>query len=449
MPHDLTEGAAGRVVTRVLGPEALPAIEAEWDRLSAAALEENALYSRAYVTAGMEHLGEAAGLRTICVFRLAADGTERLIGLVPTRRTHFRYGFPTAVDVAVQNAFQTSGTPLIDRGDAEAAVDALLDAARTASALAPNLLLPNMRREGAFAQLLSERAARRGFGTHLVGAIRRPVLTRGERTAEQYFAGSIAPKRVRELRRTQRRLAEAGALVYRHVTDAADLRAAIEDFLRIEAAGWKGAAGTALLSRPETAAFARAAFSGTNLGAPIASADVLALDGQAIAVSVNLQVGRRSFAIKCAYDERFRRFSPGLVLESLVIEHLFASGFADEMDSCVTESGHVIQDLWDGAVEVGTLALRPAGARIGVGRLALDVGQAEQVRARLRSEAKERYHAARSVLACAKTLAVPGAPTAEARALRDRLDARTRKAMLTFSTAQPNGEFAAVLAAMI
>jgi hypothetical protein len=119
------------------------------------------------------------------------------------------------------------------------------------------------------------------------------------------------------------------------------------------------------------------------------------------------------------------------------------------MDSCVTASGHVIQDLWDGAVEVGTLALRPAGVRIGVGPLALDVGQAEQVRARLRSEAKERYHAARDVLACAKTLAVPGAPTAEARALRDRLDARTRKAMLTFSTAQPNGEFAAVLAAMI
>ena len=397
------------ITTRLLRPESLGEIADEWDRWSGAALEENAFYTRPYVMAGLRHLGDASGFHALCIFRQLPDGKQRLIGLLPLRRTRFRYGVPGQVDLAAQNVFQTSGTPLIDRDDREASVDALLDAAGRGAGLAPNLLIPNVRRDNAFARLLTERAAIRGFDADFIGLIRRPVLTRREEDAEAYVARSIAPKRLRELRRTHRRLAETGALAFHHVTDPAGMAGATEDFLRIEAAGWKGAAGTALLCQPDTAAFARAAFSGTSGGAPIASADILALDGQAIAISLNLQVGRTSFPIKCAYDEAYRRFSPGLVLEHLVVEHLFSSRFADELDSCVTQDGHVIQDLWSDSVEVGTVALRPRGARIGFGPLGMDLAQAEQHRARLRARVKERYLAARELLVSARALAQPAA----------------------------------------
>jgi hypothetical protein len=91
--------ARDHIVTRVLEPEALHAIAAEWDRLSASALEENAFYGRAFVTAGLAHLGETDGFRATCVFRRQPDGTERLIGLLPLRRTRFRYAHPAPVEL--------------------------------------------------------------------------------------------------------------------------------------------------------------------------------------------------------------------------------------------------------------------------------------------------------------------------------------------------------------
>jgi CelD/BcsL family acetyltransferase involved in cellulose biosynthesis len=438
----------GPVVARVLEPEALHAIAAEWDRLSASALEENAFYGRALVTAGLTHLGERDGFRALCVFRLQPAGTERLIGLFPLRRTRFRYAIPAPVELGAQNPFQTSGTPLVDRDDAPAAIDALLSTAHEEAGLARNLLLPHIRSGGAFARLLRERAGRLGLQVDLIPALDRPVLIRREETADAYFTRSVAPKRLRELRRTHRRLSEQGILEHRRVTDPAELRMAVEDFLHIELGGWKGKAGTALLSRPQTAAFARAAFAGSSDDGAIASADVLSLDGRAIAVSLNLQVGRSCCAIKCAYDETYRRFSPGLVLELLVIEHLFTTRFADELDSCVTQPGHVIQDLWDGAVEVGTLAVRPSASRIGIGPFGLDLADAELRRTELRRQAKTHYLAAREKLATLRAV-MTGDEGGKAASARERLDAKSRRAMMTINTAQPNGEFAAVLATMI
>ncbi len=448
MQSDLAHEPSGRLVTRVLGPDALHGIAGEWDRLSASALEENALYSRAYVMAGLAHVDADAGLRALCIFAHQPDGTERLIGLLPLRQSRLRYGIPLSVELGAQNRFQTSGTPLIDRDHAEAAVDALLHAVQAGSGIARNLLLPNIRRDGPFARLLVSRADRLGLEAKIIGSFDRPVLRRSDESAEAYFTRSVAPKRLRELRRTHRRLSEQGALAFRHVTASAELRLALEDFLRIEHGGWKGEAGTALLSESDTAAFAREAFGGQNSGAPVASADVLSLDGQAIAVSLNLQIGRTAFAIKCAYDESLRRFSPGLVLEFLVIEHLFESRFADEMDSCVTQAGHVIQDLWDGSVRMGTLALSGRGSRIGIGPLGFGLASAEQGRARLRCEAKERYLAARETLLSLRALITGGEDRRAGRA-RVHLDATSRRAMMTFNTAQPNGEFAAMLASMI
>ena len=448
MPLELVHDRSSRVSAKVLGAAALESRAGDWDRLAANALEENPLYSRAFVTAGLDELGERNGFLALGVVRADEAGIERLIGLLPLRRTRFRYGLPTCVDLGARNLFQPNGTPLIDRDHAAEAIDGLLGALGGPGGLAPNLLLGGIRRDGAFARVLLDRGGSAGLEATVVETFSRPVLRPVEADAESYLTRHVAPKRLRELRRTHRRLTEQGSLAYRHVETPAEIRAAVEDFLRIELSGWKGQARTALLSRPETAAFGRAAFSGLNAGSPIASADVLALDGSAIAVSLNLQIGRTCFALKCAYDESLRRFSPGLVLEYLVIEHLFSSRFADEMDSCVTQGGHVIQDLWDGAEEIGTLALARRGSRIGLGPIGLGLAEAETRRARLRSHAKERYIAAREMVGDARAM-LTGEDRSAAKAMRARLDASSKRAMMTFTGAQPNGEFAAVLTTMI
>jgi CelD/BcsL family acetyltransferase involved in cellulose biosynthesis len=389
-------GKAGRAAAslRVLRGGAVAALGPDWDALAARALEENPFFARPYVEAGLRCLDRPGEGRILCVRRVERGGTGRLIGLFPLVSSRFRYGLPFALNQVGQNVFQTCGTPLLDREHAEEAADAILAALRGGAGLAPNLLVPNLRRDGAVAQLLCQRAEAASVRTAFVEEVARPILRPGPEPAQSYFERTVSAKRLRELRRSHRRLAEAGALRYRHTREPAELADAVEAFLRLEMAGWKGRRGTAFRSNPAWEAFARAAFLGQDGGGPIASADILALDSVPIAVCLNLQIGRTSFAIKTTYDEAYRRFSPGLVLEYLVVEHLFDARYADEIDSCTTENGHVIGDLWDGQAAVGTLVLtgHPSG---------IDLAAAERARARAKMAyraAQERGVAMRSYL---------------------------------------------------
>jgi CelD/BcsL family acetyltransferase involved in cellulose biosynthesis len=372
---------------RVLHGGAVAALGPDWDELAQRALEENPFFARPYVEAGLRFVDRPDELKVVSVRLAARSGSSRLIGLFPLVSSRFRYGLPIAVDRVGQNVFQTCGTPLLDRDHAEEAADAIVGALRGARGLAKNLLVPNLRRDGAVAQLLCRRAEAASVQTAFVEEVARPILRPGSETAESYFERCVSAKRLRELKRSHRRLAEAGALRYRHTREPSELAEAVEGFLTIEMAGWKGRRGTAFRSDPAWEAFARAAFLGADRSGPIASADILTLDGAPIAVCLNLQVGRTSFAIKTAYDEAYRRFSPGLVLEYLVVEHLFATRYADEIDSCTTENGHVIGDLWDGETSVGTLVVtgRPSP---------FDLAAAERARRRARARAKIVYHAA-------------------------------------------------------
>ena len=56
-----------------------------------------------------------------------------------------------------------------------------------------------------------------------------------------------------------------------------------------------------------------------------------------------------AFTPKCTYDEDYRRFSPGFLLEYFVIEAFYAGDGASEMDACTTSDGHVIAGFWNGA----------------------------------------------------------------------------------------------------
>jgi CelD/BcsL family acetyltransferase involved in cellulose biosynthesis len=391
MPSDAAQTA--RVTTRLLETEEVESLGVAWDALSDAALEENAFFARGYILAGLGRIDRRSALQALAVFRcMERGGEEILIGLLPIRSTFFRYGFPVAVDLAFLNAFQTSGTPLIHRDHAVAAIDAILTAIAAGRGIARNALIEQIRRDGPVARLLVERAATAGVATAFLPAHSRPVLRPMAGSADEHFRRHLAPKRLRELLRAHRRLSEAGTLAYARVTEPTALAAAVEEFARIEASGWKGRAGTAFDSATETAAFLREAFAGGR-----AYADLLTVDGRAVAANLNLQTGRTAFAVKSAYDESYRKFSPGLVLEYCVIRHLFETRFADEIDSCVTEDGHVIQSLWGDVVEVGTLALRSARAwPMALRLLQVDLAALEAQRRAARATGKRLYLAARA-----------------------------------------------------
>ncbi len=89
------------------------------------------------------------------------------------------------------------------------------------------------------------------------------------------------------------------------------------------------------------------------------SIDALLLDERPIALSVNMQARAAMFTPKCTYDEAYRRFSPGFVLEYLVIEAFYQDDDVTEMDACTTSDGHVISGFWNEAKAIGTLVVGP------------------------------------------------------------------------------------------
>jgi CelD/BcsL family acetyltransferase involved in cellulose biosynthesis len=306
---------------------------AQWHRLSADALDPNPFYARAYVLAGLACLDEDAGLRALAI-RTEAEG--RLVGLFLYHRRAFR----TARGAL--NRYQMSGVPLLDRADAPAAVDAWF-AAMARGAAPAQWQLPHLDLESGFARLCRARLERHGMHLEPLAGYDRPRLTRNTGGFAAHVQTVLDRKRHKELQRSLRRLREQGELRFERVTDAGMLGQRLEDFLAIEHAGWKGRAGTSFLSDPSHARFLREAV----LGNPAASIDGLLLDGQPIALSLNLSASGTLFTPKCAYDEAFRRYSPGLLLEYLVIEAFYADDAIAQMDAATTVGGHLVGTFWN------------------------------------------------------------------------------------------------------
>ena len=95
--------------------------------------------------------------------------------------------------------------------------------------------------------------------------------------------------------------------------------------LAVEASGWKGDNGTAVLSAPDTAAFYRAVAQDSYAAGTLRMSTIL-LDGRAVAFDLGMLHKQRHWVLKTGFDEDRRLLSPGLVLRRAVIERCFALG---------------------------------------------------------------------------------------------------------------------------
>lgn len=132
----------------------------------------------------------------------------------------------------------------------------------------------------------------------------------------------------RELGRLRRKLeAEHGPVRVDSFAVPDDLHRDLRAALELEAGGWKGRRGTAILSRPDTAAFyGRLAESYARRGELRLS--TLTAAGRLVAFDLCIVAHGRAWALKGAYDEAFRRYAPGLLLLIAQIERAFELGLA-------------------------------------------------------------------------------------------------------------------------
>jgi CelD/BcsL family acetyltransferase involved in cellulose biosynthesis len=181
---------------------------------------------------------------------------------------------------------------------------------------------------------------------HYITLEERRALLEGAATPEAYLAEAMSAKKRKELRRQHNRLAEEGALSFERLEHAEGLPAWIAEFLALEAAGWKGEAGSSLASAPETQAFFGQAVAGAAAAGRLERL-ALRLDGRAIAMLVNLVTPPGVYSFKTAYDEDYARFSPGMLLQ-LENLTLLARDDVQWADSCAVEGHPMIERLWRG-----------------------------------------------------------------------------------------------------
>jgi hypothetical protein len=129
----------------------------------------------------------------------------------------------------------------------------------------------------------------------------------------------------------------------------------IEDFIRIEASGWKGKAGGALACREPDLAFSRALFRGAFERGRLHAVGV-DLDGKAIARELCLLAGDGAFSVRIAYDEQYARFAPGLLCEMENIRAFHDAPGLQWMDSYTSSENATIGKLWKDRIRIERVA---------------------------------------------------------------------------------------------
>ncbi|MGH9693039.1 MAG: GNAT family N-acetyltransferase, partial [Bryobacteraceae bacterium] len=161
---------------------------------------------------------------------------------------------------------------------------------------------------------------------------------------------------------------------------------AFETFLALEQASWKGAEGTALLSDPRDAAFARRLLQSLAEQGN-ASVALLRVNGEAIAAQVLMYCGTTAYTWKTAFSANYAKYSPGALLVDKITEELLSTPDIQAINSCAAEASFMGQ-LWAGRRKMVDMLFdlgrrRSLGYRLEAGRQ-LGYGQLRSLRDRLR-----------------------------------------------------------------
>ncbi len=344
-PQALHENA---IDIRILDTESLLVLDDAWDELAEHALEENAYYGRRYSNALLAHI-EARPLKAITVWR-----GDKLIALLPFVNDRLHWAGLKTLNKAWTTDYTTTSIPLIHRQYVSEAVSGLIDAMGGPETGSDVWLLPDISLDGAVNSALKAEMQKRHIPTEIFDPFQRAVLAR-RGTFEDHMKEYVSKKRRKDLRRNRKRLDELGEVTWTAHNSEAELEDAVEAFLRIEASGWKGERGTALDCTKATRAFAMQAFGQSDEKGPV-RADVLRLDGKAIAVNLTLLAGQTGFTIKCAYDEAYRGQSAGLLLEEEMIRGVLEGNWTNRLDSSAV-SGHLISSFWNETIEIADVLI--------------------------------------------------------------------------------------------
>ena len=321
---------------------------AQWRRLAARTIEPNGYYQPDWDLA----VNASARGRTGAHALDASSDTAGLIGLLPVISMRRAYNIPLPALVGAE-PYGTLCTPLLDLDAAEDAAAKLLQQARQSGAHA--LILQNMSLDGPAMRAIAAVLQRDGLHVRVLKSAVRASLD-ATRDADVLLRDALGPKKMKELRRLRNRLAEHGEVHFEVARSTQDVSAALETFLKLEASGWKGQRGTALVQDAGDAAFARRA---TVAMVDNGQCEIVTLRAgdTPIAAAIVLRHQHRAFYFKLGIDERFAKFSPGVQLTLDLTRHLCADPAIALADSTAAADHPMINPIWRGRLAIGDVLI--------------------------------------------------------------------------------------------
>lgn len=329
------------------GEDAFARWPAAMRSLDARAAEPNPFSETAFLAPALAHLPERRRARLLLIWSDARR--DRLIGRLAVATPKLGVG-PLRVWRSEQAPFAAL---TLDREALDDALAALLLWLRARGPLRSSLILPRVAVDGPIDRALARAGARAGLAIYPLHGLRRAALRLGNGGT---FETPENRKRGKTWDRYERRLAESGALDFR----ASDDPAAAERFLALEAKGWKGARGTALIQSPARAAFARAMLAGFRREGRLRIHE-LALGEASIAAGVQLRSEGAAFFWKIAHDEAFSAQSPGVLLTRALSRRLEREAEVSLVDSCASGEMATVDRLWPDRLDFEDRLAAPPG----------------------------------------------------------------------------------------
>lgn len=361
-----------------------------WVDLARRALEPNVFADPLFLTASLQHISATQRPEFVLTWRLCPHtGTRQLSGVFPLHIPRRILGASVSAIARLWfTPMMANGAPLIDP---ESPAQVLRQLGAWMAAHHPHIkgiIFPTLKIRSPTMQALKEVERHDNLPLRLFDERTRAIASR-----ELWVAGDSrsvpSSSTAKELRRLRRRLGEEGDLTFVSAQTPNTIRPAMEQFLALEATGWKGKRGTALVCDPSTATFARALIRHFARRGRC-RIDALLLDGKPVAMGVALLSKGRVSYWKTCFDETRARYSPGSIFSLQLTDAIFEDSNVGTIDSCAIENHPMIDRLWREREGVADACL--AMPQVSVSSFQTHV-KIEQARRTLRQHIKSAFHA--------------------------------------------------------
>jgi CelD/BcsL family acetyltransferase involved in cellulose biosynthesis len=310
------------------------AIAAEWDDLVHRA-SSNVFMNPAALKAATE-----AAFADVQVMLAWEEGAtpRRLVGVWAMRLRQVAPLWPRFIE-ALPYEYAFLSSPVIDPAFVDEVMAAFLATIERNSSLPNVISMKAFDAESPSYPAMLKLLGQRGIAPLVISEYGRPFVT-------QEFGIKRSGSTRKKLRQDGNRLAALGKVDVVNDRTREAVGPAFETFLALEKASWKGERGTALLSDPADAAFARKLLQQLATRGD-ASVALLQVNGAAIAAQVLMYCGTTAYTWKTAFDAAYAKFSPGILLIDRVTDDLFATSDILAINSCAAEASFMAQ-LWAG-----------------------------------------------------------------------------------------------------